>query len=207
MDDNEQCIICTQKSPSNERDDRLVSPQTYESWQTLLEAAKIRSHEPIIGIAKHLIEKEVPNVYYHRKCRSIFTMKRDLETVMKRKASESFGDDTGCSSKRLCRRPSESRVYDATCIFCDKVKFKKGSRSREKLTQAVQLRADQTLRECAVQKRDEKILAVTSRDIVAAEAHYHHSCYKNYTRMKMNHEPEGDRGDGDVTVEKEAYQN
>lgn len=48
---------------------------------------------------------------------------------------------------------------------------------------------------------------MTSRDVVAAEAHYHHSCYKNYTRMKMNHEPEGDRGDGDVTVEKEAYAN
>lgn len=37
-------------------------------------------------------------------------------------------------------------------------------------------------------KNDGKILAVTSRDIVAAEAHYHHSCYKNYTRMKSKHE-------------------
>ena len=46
----------------------------------------------------------------------------------------------------------------------------------------MQLRADQTLRKCAIQKGDEKILAVTSRDIVAAEAHYHVSCYKNYTR-------------------------
>ena len=57
---NEHCIICAQKSASNEKDDCFVSPQTYESWQTLLEAVKIRSHEPIIGIAKHLIEKEVP---------------------------------------------------------------------------------------------------------------------------------------------------
>ncbi len=27
------------------------------------------------------------------------------------------------------------------------------------------------------------IMAITSRDIVAAEAHYHTSCYKNYTRV------------------------
>ncbi|XP_064116328.1 uncharacterized protein LOC135222086 [Macrobrachium nipponense] len=31
---------------------------------------------------------------------------------------------------------------------------------------------------------DERILAITSRDIVAAEAHYHKSCYKGYTRTK-----------------------
>ena len=78
-------------------------------------------------------------------------MKRDLETIVKKRSSESLGDGAACSSKRLCRRSSESRVYDAVCIFCNKVKFQKGSKSREKLTQAVQLRADKTLRECAIQ--------------------------------------------------------
>ena len=93
-------------------------------------------------------------------------MKTDLETIMKRKANESLSGDTGCSSKRSCRRSSESRVYDAACIFCNKVKFQKGSRSREKLTQVVQLRADKTLRKCAILKGDEKNLALTSQDIV-----------------------------------------
>jgi len=46
------------------------------------------------------------------------------------------------------------------------------------------LRADNTLSECAIQKRDDKILAVTSRDIVASEANYHRSCYQAYTRLK-----------------------
>ena len=55
--------------------------------------------------------------------------------MMIRKANESLSGDTGCSSKRPCRRSSELRVYDAVCIFCNKVKFQKGSRSREKLTQ------------------------------------------------------------------------
>ena len=115
-------------------------------------------------------------------------MKRDLETIMKRKASESLSDDTACFSKRLCRRSSESRIYGAVCIFCNKVKFQKGSKSHEKLTPAVQLRAGQTVRESAIQKNDGKILTVTSRDIVAAKAHYHRSCYKNYTRMKTKNE-------------------
>ena len=104
---------------------------------------------------------------------------------MKRKANERLSRDTGCSSKRPCRRSSESTVYDAVCIFCNKVKFQEGSRSREKLTQAVQLSVDETLRKCATLKGDEKILALTSRDIVAAEAHYHCSCYKIYTKVKI----------------------
>ena len=146
-------------------------------------------------------------------------MKRDLETL-KRKADESTTDEAGstdCTSKRLCRRSSsEARVYDPICIFCSKVKFQKGSKSREKLTQAVQLRADQTLRVCAIQKGDEKILAVTSRDIVAAEAHYHISCYKNYTRdstktseskEKGNKEKETGGGDLYQEIESEAFTN
>lgn len=107
-----------------------------------------------------------------------------METILKREANESLGDEAVCSSKRLCRRVSESRVYDPICIFCENVKFLKSSKSREKLRKAVELCADQTLRECATQKGDRKILAITSRDIVAAEAHYHLSCYKNYTREK-----------------------
>ena len=182
-DKKEQCIICTKKAES---DDRLVTLQTYESWQMLHEAAKIRIYTPIMELDKQLGDKEIPRIHYHRKCRSVFTMKRDLETMMKRKANESLSGDTGCSSQRPCRRSSESRVYDAVCIFCNKVKFQKGSRSREKLTQAVQLRADETLRKCAILKGDEKILALTNRDIVAAEALYHCSCYKIYTKVKTS---------------------
>ena len=54
----EQFIIYTQKA---EKDN--------ESWLTLLEVAKIRSHDTIIHIAKDQAEKELPKIYYHRKCR------------------------------------------------------------------------------------------------------------------------------------------
>ena len=49
---------------------------------------------------------------------------------------------------------------------------------------------------------------MTSRDIVAAEAHYHHSCYKNYTRIKTKEcVHEGERKGGDEMVDREAYAN
>ena len=122
----------------------LISPQTLTSWLTLLETAKVRDHQPVLEIANQIEGDEIPKIFYHRKCRSLFTMKRDLETL-KRKATDSFSDETGCSSS-ISKRPSrksvsEGRVYNAVCIFCNKTKYQKHSRSREKLTQAVQLRA------------------------------------------------------------------
>ena len=65
-------------------------------------------------------------------------------------------------------------------VYCGE--FVKGSKSREGLTQARQLRVDDTVRRAAEIKHDKRILALASRELVAAEAHWHHSCYKNYTR-------------------------
>ena len=80
----------------------------------------------------------------------------------------------------------------------------------------MQLRADQTLHKCAIEKGDEKIIAATSREIVAAEAHYHVSCYKNYTRDgtktpeckdKSNKQNEIDESELYQEIEREAYTN
>ncbi len=79
----DKCIICTQKS--KEDNDHLLSPKKYESWLTLLDAARVRQYAPTLDIAGQLGDKEFPKLSYHRKCRSTFTMKRDL----KRKSSES----------------------------------------------------------------------------------------------------------------------
>ena len=69
------------------------------------------------------------------------------------------------------------------------------NRIREKLVKASQLRVDHKLRQIAVAKRDKKILAITSRDIVAAEARYHRSCYRDYTRPQQKcHEEQGVSG-------------
>lgn len=74
-------------------------------------------------------------------------------------------------------------MYEKRCIFCEKKeKYVKGSKSRESLVQAQQLRVDESVRRVAEIQEDKRILALLSRELVAAEAHWHRSCYRNYTR-------------------------
>ena len=41
----------------------------------------------------------------------------------------------------------------------------------------VELRGDDSIRKSALYKKDQRILALASRELVAAEAHYHQTCY------------------------------
>ena len=57
-------------------DDRaLVCPNSGESWKPLRRTAEISRHEAILGIAVNSPD-DIPEVYYHRKCRRIFTIKK-----------------------------------------------------------------------------------------------------------------------------------
>lgn len=146
---------------------------------------------------------------YHRYCRSIFTLKRTLEALIEKK-EHTADKDIPEKRQRLERSSSsDSRVYKQLCIFCEKVKYKKGQKTRENLIQAKELRVDQTLREVATRKGDSKILALTSREVVAAEAHYHRSCYRSYTKKTDSSCPdqEKDQTDDDPyqKAKKEAF--
>lgn len=175
----DNCLIhCTETSGD------LSSLQDTQSWTTLLRAAEIRQYTPILDIAKTVTGEEPPDIKYHRKCRSIFTMKRDLDKICKdaNKFNESI-----VTERRLSMRepPTKNTIYNRVCIFCDKVsKYSKGQHVREKLVQCMDLRADESIRRIATAKNDGKILALVSRDLVAAEGCYHRSCYKAYTWHK-----------------------
>ena len=79
--------------------------------------------------------------------------------------------------------PTKGTTYKTICIFCNKKsKYAKGKNTREKLVQCYDLRSDQTIRNIALANHDAKILAIVSRELVAAEACYHRSCNKVYTR-------------------------
>lgn len=41
---------------------KLTSPVSKESWNTLLDAAKIRNHQPILKISENLSDDEVPSI-------------------------------------------------------------------------------------------------------------------------------------------------
>lgn len=91
------------------------------------------------------------------------------------------GDKTASATRSSRCTPGPSRVYEGRCIFCQNVtKYLKGQKTREPLTQCAELRADARIRDAAVKKLDDRILVLLSRDLVAAEGHYHMSCYHSY---------------------------
>ena len=169
------------------KSDKLVTPQNYASWLTLFEAAKIRSFQPILNLAKTVNEGEIPSIAYHRDCRSRLTFKRDLDSLEQKEEGKIEGeedDETG-----LSRAKSEScqivLAYTNRNVSSVKKTNMLDPNSREKLVKVVQIRVDETQRNIATEKCDHKIMALTSREIVAAEAHYHRSCYRVYTRPKQ----------------------
>ena len=54
------------------------------------------------------------------------------------------------------------------------------------MVQCRDLRADDSIRKSAMKKKDSRILAIASREIAAAEACYHRTCYKGYTRAEAS---------------------
>ena len=60
---------------------KLISLTSLSSWKTLLDAAYIRNNTRLVELCKELGEGEFPNVKYHKTCRSMSTLKRDLDNL------------------------------------------------------------------------------------------------------------------------------
>lgn len=193
----ETCIIhcCDQF------DAKLCSPKDEASWKSLLNAVRIRKFKPLLDLENSYGENEIPPISYHRQCRSIFTMKRDLDKLSSSNIQHSRRENPIDGREKSFRQSSnrKSRVYEKKCILCQRDKYKKGSRNRENLTQCKDLRADQSIREAAITKPVTRILAEVSRELVAAEAWYHRSCNREYTRA-----PNETKSDIEITVDLEA---
>ena len=86
--------------------DKLVSLQGVDSWKTLLRAAQIRNHAPILEMVEDLPEGKIPTLYYHRKCRSIFTMKKLLDGILEKEKQRASGSSEEKESKREARQVS-----------------------------------------------------------------------------------------------------
>ena len=188
-----ECIIHCSDDQGN-----LVSSNNADSWKALLRAAQIRQYAPVLDLAKDIPEGQMPAaVYYHRNCRSVFTMKKDLDRILQKEKPISSAAEE--EKKRTARcATSTSRTYTTECIFCQKTsKYLKGQNRREALIQCSQLRADAKIRSAAQKKMDSRILAIVSRDLVAAEGHYHTSCYKIYTKEVSKEEVVNIEDDGD----------
>ena len=104
-------------------EEHLVELKDQASWETLLNAAKIRKFEPLIELDKNLGQSDIPAINFHRKCRSLFTLKRDLQklnsehdkTLLPTSSNIRSSDRNSSSSQRR-----ECEKLPFSCIFCKK---------------------------------------------------------------------------------------
>ena len=102
-----------------------------------------------------------------------------MKTLLEKLSQQSSNSQT--QPEQVARRVSIrgsgssniSTTYKRICIFC--------TRNREPLVQCRDMRADSSIRKIATQKNDSKILALVSRELVAAEVCYHRTCYRSST--------------------------
>ena len=117
LDTRSGCIIhCTDESGE------LSALHDIQSWKSLLKAAEIRQCKPILDLVESLKDEEIPDICYHRKCRSIFTMKKDLERISKDEGTSCNSKSSTSQDRRSSRGPSaKGTTYERICIFCNKV--------------------------------------------------------------------------------------
>ena len=112
-------------------------------------------------------------------------------------------DDTSVTS---VTRPQRNQATGTVllpkeCLFCKKDKRTK-SKTRESLSLCIDLRAENSIKSAAKKKGDFVLLGIP--DLIAAEAYYHKSCYKQY--LKVNYETERESSTY-KEAEKAAYKN
>ena len=130
FDISSACIIhCTNDS------EELTALRDIRSWESLLKAAEIRQYNPVLDLAEKSKDGEIPGICYHRKCRSIFTIKKDLDRIFKAKGTTGNAEFSMSQERRSSRGPpAKGTTYDRICIFCNKEsKYGKGQQTREKL--------------------------------------------------------------------------
>ena len=183
LDISSACIVhCTNDSGE------LTTLRYIRSWESLLKAAEIRQYKPVLDLAEKSKDGEIPGICYHRKCRSIFTMKKDLDRIFKANGTTGNPEFSMSQERRSSRGPlGKGNTYERICMFCNREsKYGKAQQRREKLIQCSDLRSDQRIRDVATARNDINILAIASRELVTAERCYHKSCYRNYTRPRVN---------------------
>ena len=169
--------------------DSILSQTDKSSWETLLSAARIRNHEIVIRIAESLPDSEISKLKYHKLCRSMFVLKRNLDKIQ----SETQRTDASSDNNATDRRSKAKRSYthlrtscgilSKECIFCKKEsKYFRGTNTREKLYSCAEIRADESVRKASQLRGDSPIIAICSDELIAKEAMYYKSCYRNYTR-------------------------
>ena len=180
------CVIHSDLCPDSLYEN-LIFPRDLSSWTSLKDAAQSRNFEPLLHIiSEHTdVESVPPAVYYHRKCRQLFTLRIPTTSL------SPAGDAPAplCNPRRVTTGTT-TRVLDEVCIFCRKTQYMRKSNTREQLVQCRDMRADERIREYALSTQNEHLLGIVGcHELVAAEAKYHQSCYRQCIRGTQEKSP------------------
>ena len=169
----EYIIYCSKDST------KLLKLQDERSWSTLLDAAMVRCYVPILP-SKGQNGDGIPDISHHRSCRSLFTIKRDLLKVQQQTSTAEtspteFSNATRFTGQSLQFEVDEEKVCLAllprSCIFCYKQKYQRNSRTSGKLTDCMEFRVNSTIKQAALARKDDKILAMAmSKDLISSDA-------------------------------------
>ena len=174
------CILC--EKPCFESESH--SPKDLKSWNALLEAAKIRNYAKLLKYEGSLL---IPDIVYHAECRKPFVNKKTLDRLLL--TAKMMGQSNKENQNiREQRKPGSSILLPELCLFCEGKKYTK-TRAIEPLRKCEQMRVKETIKQAAFKKNDFKMVAIASEDLIASEARYHATCYKQYTAINSEYEP------------------
>ena len=132
-------------------------------WKTLLQEAERSNFQPILDISSTVTGGEYPPIKYHKTCRSMFTLKRDLISCGQEVGERtSLAQTNPRSSLRIANQGEGYERRDCgkllpNCIFCNKTKLVQKTDTKEKLLSCVELRADDSIRKASLFKGDQRI--------------------------------------------------
>ena len=95
-------------------------------------------------------------------------MKKLLDKLSEQSSNSQTHQEQVVRRLSISGSPNSSTTYERLCVFCEKTTFLKGTRNREPLVQCRDMRADSSIRKMATLKNDGKILALVSRELIAA---------------------------------------
>ena len=143
----------------------------------------------------------------------MFVLKRNLEKLKMTNESKHDNQNSSNYETKRTRSPrqnssaSNSGVLPKICIFCEKQsKYLKRSNTREKLYCCAEIRADESIRKAATTKDDSNEISICADELIAKEAVYHKSCYRDYTRCNHNFVKQGNLHDPSTECLYGAYE-
>ena len=108
----EECFLHRNSVANKEK---LVALSSVDGWKTILNAGRIRGCEKVIALAATTNAGDFPNIKFHKTCRGLFTMKKDLEKLKKRKPA--------IANRRLERMPVQNHQLRGNVEFWRSVAY------------------------------------------------------------------------------------